>query len=132
MTESHPPHRHGSARAGSNGLFRSDREQISKARQAAEALFRPKRQDTPPSVSDPHRPAEPSQRTPRILRSLPVPARHAKAEPPADPEPPMPRKIPASQFARIRACVKYGMTIPQVAQVYGVAVGEIERILGKA
>jgi hypothetical protein len=37
--------------------------------------------------------------------------------------------IPASQFARIRTLVKYGMTIPQVAQVCGVAVEEIERIL---
>jgi len=27
--------------------------------------------------------------------------------------------------------VKYGMTAAQVAQVYGVAVSEIERILGK-
>jgi hypothetical protein len=32
---------------------------------------------------------------------------------------------------RIRAWVKYGMTAAQVAQVYGVAVSEIERILGK-
>ena len=36
------------------------------------------------------------------------------------------------QFARIRTLVKYGMTVPQVAQVYRVAVEEIERILQSA
>jgi hypothetical protein len=41
-------------------------------------------------------------------------------------------KIPGSQFARIRALVKYGMTVSQVAAVYDVAVGEIEHILQKA
>jgi len=41
-------------------------------------------------------------------------------------------EIPASQFARIRTWVKYGMTVFQVAQVYGVTVEEIERILRKA
>jgi len=41
-------------------------------------------------------------------------------------------EIPRSQFACIRAWVKYGMTARQVADVYGVAVGEIERILWKA
>jgi hypothetical protein len=40
-------------------------------------------------------------------------------------------EIPASQVARIRALVKYRMTARQVAEVYGVAVGEIERILRK-
>jgi hypothetical protein len=38
-------------------------------------------------------------------------------------------KIPRSQFARIREWRRYGMTAQQVAEVYGVAVGEIERIL---
>jgi uncharacterized protein with HEPN domain len=41
-------------------------------------------------------------------------------------------EIPVSQFARIRAWVKYGMTAADAAQVYGVAVEEIERILRKA
>ena len=35
------------------------------------------------------------------------------------------------EFARIRAWVKYGMTADQAAQVYGVAVTDIERILHK-
>jgi hypothetical protein len=41
-------------------------------------------------------------------------------------------QIPASRFARIRTWVKYGMTVADVAQVYGVAVEEIEGILRDA
>jgi hypothetical protein len=41
-------------------------------------------------------------------------------------------EISPSQIARIRTWVKYGMKVAQVAQVCGVSVGEIERILGKA
>jgi hypothetical protein len=37
--------------------------------------------------------------------------------------------VPQAHFSRIRNWVKYGMTVAQVAKVYGVAVGEIERIL---
>jgi DNA-directed RNA polymerase subunit H (RpoH/RPB5) len=39
------------------------------------------------------------------------------------------RAIPRLQFARIRALVKYGMKADQVAEVYGAAVGDIERII---
>ena len=41
-------------------------------------------------------------------------------------------EISASKFAHIRTLVKYGMTVSQVAEVYGVAVGVIERVLGQA
>jgi hypothetical protein len=40
--------------------------------------------------------------------------------------------IPAARVARIRAWVKYGITVPQVAAIYGVEVDEIVRLLGKA
>jgi transposase len=33
---------------------------------------------------------------------------------------------------RIRTWVNYGMTVPQVAEIYGVAIGVIERILRRA
>ena len=133
MTEGYPPHRHGSDRASSHDPFPRDRQQISRARQAAEALFKPKQQDTWPSGPDPHPSVTSSERKPRVLTSSPsAPARPAKDEAPADPEPPMPPAVPALHFARIRAWVKYGMTAPQVAQIYGVAVDEIERILRKA
>lgn len=133
MTEGHPPHRHGSGRARSDGPLRSNRERIDRARQAAEALFRPKRQDTRSSGPDSHPSAEASERKPRVLTSSPpAPAQPTKVEALGTSEAPMLPVIPASHFARIRAWVKYGMTVPQVAQVYGVAVGEIERILRKA
>jgi hypothetical protein len=70
---------------------------------------------------------------PRVLEtSRPAPARREAVVPPTGPKPPAGGDIPASQLARIRAWVKYGMTVAQVAEVYGVSVGEIERVLGKA
>jgi hypothetical protein len=41
-------------------------------------------------------------------------------------------EISRSQLACIRAWAKYGMKARQAGDVYGVAVGEIERILRKA
>jgi hypothetical protein len=41
-------------------------------------------------------------------------------------------KIPASEFARIQTLAEYGMTLKQLAENYGVSVGEIERIVGLA
>ena len=41
------------------------------------------------------------------------------------------REIPASQFGRVRTLTKYGMTQAQVAELYGVAVDEIERITSR-
>ena len=42
------------------------------------------------------------------------------------------REIPASQFARVRTLTSYGMTREQVAELYGVTVQEIERIIGRS
>ena len=107
-----------------------DRERISRARQAAEALFTLK-----PPVSTPAAqqtaPADPSARTPRVLPISPASARHDEPESPVAPAP-LPVELPPSQVARIRTWVKYGMKVAKVAQVYGVPVGEIERLLGKA
>ena len=105
-----------------------DRERITQARQAAEALFA-KPQSGTPSVSE----VGPTAKTPRKQRVLPtisppVPVLPDKSETAITPSPSA-GEIPRSQLARIRAWVEYGMTIAQVAQVYGVAVAEIERIL---
>ena len=62
----------------------------------------------------------------------PAPVRSEEVAAPVDPEPRTTRQIPRSEHARIRTWVEYGMTIPQVARVYGVAVGVIERILRRA
>jgi len=61
----------------------------------------------------------------------------AEVEPPTQPKPTRrqrtvrreTRTIPASQFGRIRALTNYGMTQAQVADLYGVSVDEIERIV---
>lgn len=126
MTENRPPR---PAHARPAGRPRNDRERIDRARAAAEALFRP----TPQAPSAETRAAAgPAQRKPRILTSSPGPAEPAPGKAAADPEAPTSSEIPKSQFARIRVWIKYGMTIPEVAQFYGVSIGEIERILRDA
>ena len=107
-----------------------DRERVASARQAAEALFPPKRQVTEQPVPDSVPPAEPSARKPRILRALPLaPVRGKQGGASAISEERMTTEIPTSQFARIRAWVKYEMSVAQVVGIYGVAVDVIERIL---
>ena len=76
-------------------------------------------------------PAAESVHKPRILAILPAaPVCHEEPEAPISPK--QTSEIARSQFARIRTWVRYGVTVHQVAEVYGVAVGEIERILRKA
>jgi hypothetical protein len=107
-----------------------DRERISKARQAADALF------TSPVCGSSDRdslPTDQSARKPRVLAIAPAASVHRDdVETPVIPEPQAMREIARSQFGRIRTLVKYGMTVAQVAEVYGAAVDEIERILRNA
>ncbi|MGH7113896.1 MAG: hypothetical protein ACREE9_05325 [Stellaceae bacterium] len=102
-----------------------DRERITRARQAAEALFKAK-PISGLSVAD-TAPPDQLARKPRVLRitSPAVP----EPETPVAPELPRTSPVPALQVARIRAWVKYGMTLSQVAEVYGAGVDEIKRIL---
>jgi hypothetical protein len=108
----------------------NDRERITRARQAAEALFTAKPAVSEPSVPD-SAPGNQSARKPRVLRivSPGAPVRHEQLETPVSREPQTPRQIPRSQFAGIRTLAKYGMTGSQVAEVYGVPIAEIARIL---
>jgi hypothetical protein len=73
-------------------------------------------------------------RKPRVLRiiSPTAPVSHEQLETPVGREPQTPRQIPRSQFDRIRTLVKYGMTGSQVADVYGVPIAEIARVLREA
>jgi hypothetical protein len=72
-------------------------------------------------------------RKPRVLAiSPPAPVRHEEVEAPISPKQQVTPKIARAQFARIRALKRYGMTARQVAELYGVAVGEVERILRMA
>ena len=74
--------------------------------------------------------AEQPARKPRVLSILsPPPVRDKEVAAPVNPEPRAARHIPRSHHARIRTWVQYGLTIPQVAEVYAVAVGVIERIV---
>jgi hypothetical protein len=106
-----------------------DRDQITTARQAAEALFTSKPPVSAPSVSAGDAVDE-TTRKPRVLSIISPPIPVLLDEPATlIARAPPPSKIRRSQFARIRAWVKYGMTVAQVAQVCGVTVADIECIL---
>jgi hypothetical protein len=106
-----------------------DRERSTGARQAAEALFKPKGQSIE-SLARETAPVGEAVHKPRVLAvSAPALVPHEGPKAMTTATPATTRIIPAAQFARIRAWVKYGMTIAQVAEVYGVTTGEIERVL---
>ena len=106
-----------------------ERERVTRARRAAEALFTSNRQLSKESLSDSLPSADQAARKPRVLKALsPAPAGHEESRAPVDSEPRIRPAIPKSQFARIRTWVEYGMTAAQVAAVYGVAVDVIEGI----
>jgi hypothetical protein len=110
-----------------------ERERIARARQAAEALFASKPAVDEPSVVEDPAPSDQQPRKPRVLSIVPpAPVRAEHPEPQARRTRRPSRGIPRSQYARIRTWVEYGMTAAEVAEVYGTAVGEIERILGTA
>lgn len=120
---------------------RNNRERIDRARQAAEDLFKPTRraEASPPSPAACERAAaeEPARRQPRIFTLPPRIAVSAECEPEPEPKParrkPATRRpartIPPSQIGRVRTLTSYGMTAAQVAELYEVTVGEIERII---
>jgi hypothetical protein len=110
-----------------------ERERITRARRAAEALFTTQRQVTQQLVSDPLPSVDQSARRPRVLRALSsASGRPKEGKLPVEFEQRITPAIPRSQFARIRPWVRYGMTVAQVAGIYGVAVDVIERILRQA
>jgi hypothetical protein len=120
----------GGATAQQHRFRGDDHERLAKA---AEALFKPNRQVTEQTIREGAAPTGKSARKPRILPILPKPSvHHEELEGPRSAKQPMTPKIARSQFARIRTLVKYGMTARQVADVYGVADGEIQRILRRA
>jgi hypothetical protein len=124
----------------------SDREKIDRARRNAEDLFKPRPQSAPADATATAQNSVPSgehqpRRQPRIFRIPPVvPMSAAKGEAPAEPKSTRRQRtvkrntgaIPTSQFGRVRALASYGMTQVQVAELYGVGVDEIERIIGQS
>jgi hypothetical protein len=111
----------------------ADRQRITRAREAAEALFAPKRPVAKTLEAVDSRPANPTAQKSRVLSVTPPPvASGEKTEPITRSEPQtLAPGMPASLVARIRSWVKYGMTARQVAEVTGIAAGEIERVLRK-
>ena len=116
--------------------FASGHDDLNRARQAAEALFAPRRQIENPTNLDATGTAHQDQRKPRILSAVreqqPQAAAHVESHR-LKHETRRPRKrVPVSHLARARTWLKYGMTIGQAADIYGVSESEIERILQKA
>jgi hypothetical protein len=134
MIASHPPGRPGLGRATPGSRYPDNSERIARARQAAEGLFTPKSPRVMPSNSLPVLGGGPSpdpQHSEEVAKAAARP--EGTAAPPIDTSPPSARStIPASQVARIRVWVKYGMTVSQVAEVFGVPAGEVERVLRRA
>ena len=114
--------------------LRDDHERITRARQAAEALFSVKPPVSVPSVADAAQ--DQSSRKPRVLRVTsppPTGVEEPKASVSLEPlEPATAPSIPPAEFGRIRTWMRYGMTIAEVAAVYGLAVDELARVLGNA
>jgi hypothetical protein len=123
MVETLPPRRRVYGRDHASARTPNDRERRIQARREAEALFVPKLPLT-------ERPVALSAELARVSPAAPAPRETIEA--PIHPERMPARTIPAAHIARIRTWVRYGMTIDQVAAVYGVEAGEIARLLGKA
>jgi hypothetical protein len=126
-------------------IARGDETQIRRARDAAEALFKPKTSSAPEdarsvdaaSVSGEQ---PPLPRRPRIIAVPPAVPREDVLEAKPDTAPtslpsprrmraPRARKVTPSDHARIRILATHGLTLDQVAELYGVSPGTIERIV---
>lgn len=121
---------------------RNNRERLSRARQAAEELFKPTphtadHEATRPASNAGPSTEQPQRRQPRIFTVPPRLPASPRVDPPIAAEPTRRRvvakerraTVPASQVGRVRALATYGMTLRQVADLYGVTVDEIDRIL---
>ena len=117
----------------------NNRDKVNRARQAAEELFKPMERTLSglPAAPDSGSNGQQPPRQPRVFALPPRTAPTAKAEPPAETKPvrrqKVPRRaaspIPTSQLGRVRALANYGMTRAEVAELYGVPIEEIDRIL---
>jgi hypothetical protein len=120
---------------------RNSREKVSRARRAAEDLFKRARPNNDAEATGPVQNGVPHEqeprRQPRIFTAPPRLPPSSKVEPPVAAQPvrqrtvakQSTRTVPASQIGRVRTLATYGMTPVQVAELYGVTVGEIDRIL---
>jgi hypothetical protein len=121
-----------------------DRAQVTKAREAAEALFTPKKQadHTAAPTPDPVSRSLVEQPVPRIPRIIAIPATMPVSDetvaPPSGPRLTSRREVsrarievPVAQHDRVRTLAQYGMTLAEVADLYRVHVEVIERIVAE-
>ena len=132
MSEKRPPNRSDHRQARPGAPLPNDRDRARQARQAAEALFAPKSQviEKPtPSI----RPAYEDRSTiAGTLRPATIVRQQSVRESENRKPEPNRRQIPPAHVPRIRTWLRYGMRIAEVAEVYGVEVSEVERVLGKS
>lgn len=122
-----PDHRPADAIAATAPI---ETEQARQARETADAVFRPKPQTA--RADD----KSATARVPRILTvSQPEPgmahAPEALAEPQARASAQEVPEIPEAEYRRIYTLATYGMTIKEVAGLYGVDARKIEQIVAK-
>jgi len=125
MVENLPQRRPIYGRDHASARTPDERERRAQARREAEALFGPK-----PAMID--SPVASSAKLARVLPAAPAPKQREAIDAPGHPEPVLAKTIPAADAARIRTWMRYGMTIAQVAAVYGVDASELARLLGNA
>jgi hypothetical protein len=122
----------------------SNREHIRSAREAAEALFRPKEalrtaadQATAPVQHVSSIPESGPVHKPRILAALQAKVPDSQPEPsapsgsPEKAKAPRRKRVPIPQHARVRMLLTYGMTLEQVAELYGVTVEAISNVMSR-
>ena len=133
------PGRAGCARDRSIPPSSSSQEDVDRARKAAEALFSLKRPIAEPDTRSDTGTTQEASRKPRILsavreqRPAIQPAHDEAIKPSRQHKTRRPRKrLPVYHLARLRTYAEYGMTARQAADMYGVSVSEIERMLRKA
>jgi hypothetical protein len=122
----------------------SESQQVTSARHAAEALFKPRHlpgpTERPLTSSDTPTSELQCLRKPRILMSSAA-APDSCSEPEELATSPDERqgaattegaaKIPTSEYRRVRILANYGMTPKQVAELYEASLSEVKRIIGK-
>lgn len=120
-----------------HGLKRRSKD-VSSARSAAEALFKPRKRLTETAAAA----AAPSEQVIREPRVLSVLKSGTAFEQKANPitvekeaklslEDAKPSPTVVSNVEKIRTWLKYGMTLPQVSEVCGIEINEIKRLLEK-
>lgn len=107
---------------------RSDQLRGLYAREAAEALFKSKPLVKLPQTGTAAPDTKPGQHKPRILAAAPNGAAPKQEPVSAVPENASPATLD-EEIAKIRTWIKYGMTVAEVAHVYGISAAEVKRAL---